>query len=277
MSQSKSEKPAIEKPKPRKSAFRRFIGTVITAFFFGFLLLVAVNIYAWINQGYDGMMQNINRHYQIEINAMTVRNKNIATYSIAAFSLMNDYVSRLMFRGKQKINQMDNAGRLNVFGFLPNESAVKNNKQNKRNKSNKSAFANDEKANQGNHNNFMSDIIFSIPVLFQSIVAMLWASFWVLVFKFISVFSAILIYVFAGLLGALDGLVMRYVRTAEGGRESTFIFHKMTDTILQIPIWLIFIYLLSPVLINPTWIIVLLSLSFFLVFNIATANLKKFL
>ena len=74
----------------------------------------------------------------------------------------------------------------------------------------------------------------------------------VLLFKFINIVGAALIYLLAALFGACDGLVTRYVRTAEGGRESTFIFHQMTNMVIQIPVGLIMIYLISPVLINPT-------------------------
>jgi len=38
------------------------------------------------------------------------------------------------------------------------------------------------------------------------------------IIKFISVFCSLMVFIFAGFLGLLDGLLTRYIRTAEGGR-----------------------------------------------------------
>lgn len=255
----------------KKSASWRFISAVSWAFFLGFLCLLILNIYEWHQQGFDPMMQGLSAHYASEVDILMQKNMVVGTYSVAALQLLSDKVT-MLFGKSDTANTSDTSnqslgnrvgqtikGRL---GFIPFISA--NHEQ------------------QNNQHDLKSSSLFSgvfvdgLSKLAQ-IGAMLWASFLVLLFKFINIFGAALIYLLAALFGACDGLVTRYVRTAEGGRESTFIFHKMTDTIIQIPVWLIMIYLISPVLISPTLIIGLLALSFFMVFNIATANLKKFL
>lgn len=99
----------------------------------------------------------------------------------------------------------------------------------------------------------------------------------VLVAKFLSIFVSAWVFVFAGILGAMDGLLVRYVRTSEGGRESTFIFHRVSDTVIKVPVAIIFFYLTIPLLFNPELVVVFISILFFMFFYIAMANLKKFL
>jgi len=245
-----------DKPKRRKSALHRFIGAIFTAFFLGMLVLVVVNIYQWNSSGYDAMMQNLNSHYQTEMSSLMVRNGAVAVYTIAMFQLINSKFTQWISNSKREIQSLEASKHISFLQSVRNKA---------------------QQFNQHTKSNFVDGMLSGAFGHIKQIGCMLWASFIVLLFKFISVFAAILIYIFAGLLGALDGLVVRYVRTAEGGRESTFIFHKMTNVIIQLPIWLIIIYLISPVLINPMIVIALLALSFFVVFNIATSNLKKFL
>ena len=250
----KQKKEKMEKTKKKKSALRRFIGSIFTAFFLGILVLVIINAYQWHNKGYNTMMFNLNGQYQTEVTSLITQNSTVAAYTIAIFQLINSKFTNLVSSSKEKIASLKS---LQHFRFLQNKTK-KTKKTNRQ-------------------RNFITGMLNSACGYLKQIGCMLWASFILLSFKFVSIFAAILIYLFASLLGALDGLVTRYIRTAEGGRESTFVFHKITGVIIQLPCWLIIIYLISPILINPTLVIVLLALSFFTAFNIATANLKKFL
>jgi hypothetical protein len=229
------------KPKTKKSILRSFIGAVFTAFWLGLLVLISLNAYHWSRKGYNTMMLNLNNDYQTEVSSLMIRNNAFATYIVSVFKFINSKFKKiqpLLQHTKDKTKEITQTK---------------------------------------NKNNFISGLLTGTSGYLQKIGCMLWACFKILLFKCISIFGAALIYLFASLLGALDGLVSRYIRTAEGGRESTFIFHKMTNAVIQFPIWLVVIYLISPALINPMLIIALLALSFFVVFNIATSNLKKFL
>ena len=95
--------------------------------------------------------------------------------------------------------------------------------------------------------------------------------------KFFSVFISLPVMVFAALLGAADGLLKRYIRTQEGGRESTFVYHRVSDRVIALPVWILWGYLISPFDINPQVVVVLMSILLFCFFNISTANLKKFI
>lgn len=102
-------------------------------------------------------------------------------------------------------------------------------------------------------------------------------TFKLLIAKFASIFVSIWVFVFASILGAMDGLLSRYIRTVEGGRESTFIFHRVSGVVIKIPVAIVFLYLSTPFFLNPKWVVMVMSLLFFGFFYIATANLKKFL
>lgn len=95
--------------------------------------------------------------------------------------------------------------------------------------------------------------------------------------KFISVLCSFMVFVFAGVLGGLDGLLSRYIRTAEGGRESTYGYHFLADSVFKIPFLLVLVYLALPFSISPLLIVCALSLLIFMFSRISTSHLKKFM
>lgn len=94
--------------------------------------------------------------------------------------------------------------------------------------------------------------------------------------KLAGIVVSIWIYIFASLLGMLDGLLKRYVRTQEGGRESTFVFHKVSNTVLAIPAYILAVYLVVPLFINPAVVACVMAVLFYWFFSLVTSNLKKF-
>ena len=99
----------------------------------------------------------------------------------------------------------------------------------------------------------------------------------VLMLKFASVFASSWLYVFFALMGAIDGLLSRFIRTEEGGRESTFLFHKISASMLKLPLGVLFLYLSLPVFIEPQWVVLVVGVLFFGFFKLSTSNLKKFI
>ena len=102
-------------------------------------------------------------------------------------------------------------------------------------------------------------------------------SFLLVCIKFISIFSSILLFVFSGLLGALDGLRKRYIRTMEAGRESTYMYHNISLIFRQLPLLLLLAYLLLPVMIPATAVVVAISSGLFIYCHLLCSTLKKFL
>jgi hypothetical protein len=95
--------------------------------------------------------------------------------------------------------------------------------------------------------------------------------------KTLSVMVSLWIFIFSSLLGAMDGLLHRYIRTQEGGRESTYVYHKVAYCVYKAPLAIILLYLALPIMINPEIVVVILSMTFFMFFYLTTASLKKYL
>ena len=106
---------------------------------------------------------------------------------------------------------------------------------------------------------------------------LLWGTVVLIALKGVSLMVSVWVWVFAGLLGAMDGLLARYIRTQEGGRESTFIFHRVADKVIGVPVMLLLVYLAVPLFVNPEWVVMAMSVMVFVFFYLLSANLKKFL
>lgn len=90
------------------------------------------------------------------------------------------------------------------------------------------------------------------------------------------VFISSFVFIFAIMLGAMDGLLSRFIRTQEGGRESTFLFHSVSCKLALLPILILFLYFIAPLAICAQYIVILLGLVFYLFFYGMTSNLKKY-
>lgn len=99
----------------------------------------------------------------------------------------------------------------------------------------------------------------------------------VILVKLLAVLGAIILYIFTSMLGLLDGLVARYKRTMQAGRESTFVFHRVAKLLLSLPVLLLFIYIISPMYINPLIINFAIAGLLFSGFRVYGSNLKKYM
>lgn len=95
--------------------------------------------------------------------------------------------------------------------------------------------------------------------------------------KFISVISSFMLFIFFGILGFLDGYLSRYVRTAEGARESTYTYHHLTSYTFRLPYCLMVAYIALPVGLDPLLMVTCLALLVFMFCRMSASNLKKFI
>lgn len=95
--------------------------------------------------------------------------------------------------------------------------------------------------------------------------------------KLINVFCGGLLYVFAALLGLVDGLVVRYVRTMQAGRESTFVFHHVSKILMHVPAIVLFIYICTPFALNIIAVNVAIAFVIFAGCRNYGSQLKKYL
>lgn len=95
--------------------------------------------------------------------------------------------------------------------------------------------------------------------------------------KILEVFSSWFLFILSYLLGTMDGLVNRYVRTVEGGRDSTFVFHKVSQRIMSVPILLLSFYLIVPLSLSPVFVIAGIAILIYVFSKVTASNLKKFI
>ena len=75
----------------------------------------------------------------------------------------------------------------------------------------------------------------------------------------------------------VDGLVLRDLRRWGGGRESSFVYHYARKATLPLflPAWVL--YLVSPISVHPSWILLPFALAFALAIRITAGTFKKYL
>ena len=231
--------------KQRRGALGNFIAAVKFALILGFVASLLINFYSWYKEGYSyTISQKISPSASRGTSAIAQRNATLAAYCIAVLQLIDSWGNELSSYTQAQIQHSTLIDKSKNFNSNP---------------SNQNIWAQIKKIETG------------------------WKHFWgiflgttIEVFiKFASVFLSFFIYLFALLLGAVDGLVEREIRRAEGGRESTFLFHRVADTVLKIPGLILIVFLACPIAINPLIAVYTMALLFFCFANILCANWKK--
>lgn len=254
MSQEQTKTP---RPQSQYGVAIKIVRGVIGTTILGFLVVSLISAYQWISSGYESSMQNLDKKISRETEVMKLRSPVLLNNSMK----MILWIKGLLDRTKLNLeNPTKDLNRIKP-AVLNSDAKEVSNKQKK------------SKSEAIDVTSVGKDILNA----FTKIGKILWLSFIFLLFKIIEVYAASILYLFTSLLGALDGLMKRYIRTEEGGRESTFAFHWITNITIKFPFLLIFLYFILPIEINPVVLTCLIASSFFLIFNVLTTSLKKFL
>ena len=88
---------------------------------------------------------------------------------------------------------------------------------------------------------------------------------------------ALPVFVLAGLVGLVEGLVARDLRRWGGGRESSFVYHWAKRTAIPFLILAWVVYLAMPVSLHPTIIVLPCAAAFGLSLSITASTFKKYL
>lgn len=75
----------------------------------------------------------------------------------------------------------------------------------------------------------------------------------------------------------VDGLVLRDLRRWGGGRESSFVYHYARKASLPLFLSAWVLYLVSPVSLHPSWILLPFALAFALAVRVTASTFKKYL
>jgi len=214
--------------------------SVFSAIVWGLCIGVAINCVFWYLQGYPKLMQSMKTTYQQQMQGISLRQSHVGAILSQKLRTFTHVWQQTEQHGAKVIKQH------HLLDHLP----------------------------------FVSKKGDGVPRWGQGIehfLAVMGATLMVMMAKCLSVMVSFWVFVFAALMGAMDGLLKRYIRTNEGGRESTFIFHRVSELMITLPVALLFFYLTLPVFVRPEIVAVGMGVIVFLFFHISTANLKKFL
>lgn len=85
------------------------------------------------------------------------------------------------------------------------------------------------------------------------------------------------LFVLAGFVGLVDGLVRRDIRKFGAGRESGFVYHRAKAAFMPLAVLPGLIYLALPVSLHPLWILLPGALLLGLAMNVVVGSFKKYL
>lgn len=85
------------------------------------------------------------------------------------------------------------------------------------------------------------------------------------------------LFLLAGFVGLVDGLVRRDIRKFGAGRESGFVYHRAKAALMPLAVLPGLIYLALPVSLHPLWILLPGALMLGLVVNVGVGSFKKYL
>ena len=215
------------------------LGTTLNAVFWGWLIGFGINCFFWETEGYRQLLQELDREYQQQMANIALRNTSFLQH----YSMLTTWIEQ----GSHWLSQQ-------LMQLKPYVSSITP------------------------YINYLMQMSLTQHVIafVTHLSEVAWGTLTVTWAKLAGILSVIWVLVFAVIVGAMDGLLERYIRTMEGGRESAFIFHQLTNG-MRYPFLLLFVYLAVPILINPEIFMVLMSVLFFVLIRGATANLKKFL
>ena len=237
------DKTQIDSSSSYKSGVTRFVFGIVSALFFATLLLICFNAYLCEKIGYHKVILNQINAIDSQLGSLKKRNHLID------YDYQHDLkflLSQLDHYDKQAAKSLD-AKKLSLYQLNSNSDST-----------------------------IFKKLLPVKNMLIKTIVLSLYTAKVVLT-KFVSIFSSTMVFILCGALGVFDGLLSRYIRKKEGGRESAFLFHRASRFLIKASVFIVFLYLLIPVCMNPQWIVALLSIIFFSYFYIYASCLKKYL
>ena len=95
--------------------------------------------------------------------------------------------------------------------------------------------------------------------------------------KMIVILMSLPLFLMTGCVGLVDGLSRREIRTAELGRESSYVFHRLSGFVIKGISILIIGWLILPINIMPSYLFLVASLVLMMSVSMASSRFKKYL
>tara|TARA_R110002167_G_scaffold93474_7_gene250491 strand:- start:4040 stop:4756 length:717 start_codon:yes stop_codon:yes gene_type:complete len=219
--------------------------SLIGMFFTAVLVGLIINSIYWAYSGYDKTINSLNNIYVTQVEGISVSHSTFSHYYL---------------KGLSKVYHWSNVGQGMAFDAI--EHSVNTLTSDRGISFDKAKF---------------HEKLVTAETYLQKSKNIFLMTFNVIAAKFLGILSSSFVILFAVMLGVLDGLLNRYIRTREGGRESSFLYHRAAVWMVRIPFFIIVLYLSIPIEINTELVILGVGLlAFMLTFNYAK-TIKKFL
>jgi len=95
--------------------------------------------------------------------------------------------------------------------------------------------------------------------------------------KLIVILMTLPLFLMTGCVGLIDGLSRREKRTAELGRESSYVFHRLSGLVIKGVSILVISWLVLPISISPSYLFLSASLTLMMSVSMASSRFKKYL
>lgn len=208
----------------------------------GYVSLLGFNVVNWYEHGFSTALQTIQDHTKVTLSELNTRNRWAQATMIAMSQLLSESLSHYGERAELKLRSAEQ-GRIA----------------------------------QGELNSKLLKEATHLESGGKHFLSILKLTFWQLSIKIMALLESIWVLACAAVVGAMDGLCKRYIRTSEGGRESTLLYHSAGKRFMLLPMSVILLYLALPLFVSGLVATMALALCVFIYFNVRMSCLKKYL
>lgn len=208
----------------------------------GYVSLFSFNVANWYEHGFNAALETVQRHTDVTLSTLNLRNNMVEANIIAASQIVSGFLKRYGDATQSTLHQV-----------------VK------------------DDLHQATLNTRLKNKMVHIEDEGGEVLVLLKLTFWQFSIKVMALVESIGVVVCASVVGAMDGLCKRYIRTSEGGRESTLLYHTAGKRFMLLPMSVILLYLALPIFISGMMATMALALCFFIYFNVRMSCLKKYL
>lgn len=222
---------------------RRNSGLLVTSLFVSIILLFLIALTGWARFGFE--------HTLKELQVLLIKNNQLVKSLNTPFALSLDFsqIQSVLAREGQAFSNDLEA----MSSELVGDSVVSS-----------------LKSDAGFYLNEVASIMSKAWSLFGLV-------FKIILAKCLILISALPLFLLFGLLGLVDGLSLREIRTAELGRESSYLFHLLNKWVLRAVLLVLCAWLALPVAITPQYVLLPLSLLLAMMVSMTASRFKKYL
>jgi hypothetical protein len=237
--------PSQKTTKPaKKLSVAMAIFSLISMFIGAVFVGLVINCILWAYYGYDKTITSLNEVYLTQVKSMLITNQQVSSWYV-------DFLANLY--------NLTNNGQATAMHYFEHSIAT---------------FTTN-RGIQVDHGQ-LHDNIQMVGGFLQKLKNITVMTINVIAAKFLGVLGSTLFVFFALMLGVVDGLLRRYIRTSEGGRESSFLYSTYQMWLIPIPIFIVTLYLSIPLEVDTELVMIGVALTTFFLSYTYCKSIKKF-